>query len=114
MKRGDRERLDDLAEAIAAIHAYLRNRAPSDLKRDAILYNLVIVGEAVKGLADETRARHPEIPWKQIAGLRDLLTHEYFRIDMDEIDKVVERDLAPLAAVVRALRGKPSRRRRSV
>ncbi|HEV2251516.1 MAG TPA: HepT-like ribonuclease domain-containing protein [Candidatus Limnocylindria bacterium] len=114
MKRGDRERIEDLAEAIAAIHAHLRRRAPSDLKRDAILYNLVIVGEAVKGLADETRARRPEIPWKQIAGLRDLLTHEYVRIDMDEIDKVVERDLAPLAAAVRALRRKSRRRRRSV
>ena len=114
MKRGDRERLEDLAEAIAAIHAHLRSRAPSDLKRDAILYNLVIVGEAVKGLALETRAGHPEIPWKQIAGLRDLLTHEYFRIDMDEIDKVVERDLAPLAAAVQALRGRTKRRQRSV
>ncbi|HZP97066.1 MAG TPA: HepT-like ribonuclease domain-containing protein [Candidatus Limnocylindria bacterium] len=104
MKRGDRERLEDLAVAIAAIHAHLGSRAPSELKRDAVLYNLVIVGEAVKGLSDETRARHPEIPWKQVAGLRDLLTHEYVRIDMDEIDKVVERNLAPLAAAVQALR----------
>lgn len=114
MKRGDGERLDDLAEAIAAIHAHLESRAPSELKRDAVLYNLVIVGEAVKGLSHETRARHPKIPWKQIAGLRDLLTHEYFRIDMDEIDMVVERDLLPLAAAVQALRRKPSPRRRSV
>jgi len=104
VKRGDRERLEDLAVAIAAIHAHLGSRAPSELKRDAVLYNLVIVGEAVKGLSDETRARHPEIPWKQVAGLRDLLTHEYVRIDMDEIDKVVERNLAPLAAAVQALR----------
>lgn len=111
MRRGDRERLEDLAKAIAAIHAHMGSRAPSDVKRDAILYNLVIVGEAVKGLAEETRAQRPEIPWKQIAGLRDLLTHEYFRIEMDEIDKVVERDLAPLAAAVRALRRKPKRRR---
>lgn len=114
MKRGDRERLEDIAEAIAEIHAHLGSRAASGLKRDAILYNLVIVGEAVKGLADETRARHPEIPWKQIAGLRDLLTHEYFRIDMDEIDRVVKRDLSPLAAAVQALRRKPNQRRRSV
>lgn len=111
MRRGDRERLEDLAEAIAAIRSHLASRARSDLKRDAVLYNLVIVGDAVKGLSDETRARHPEIPWKQIAGLRDLLTHEYFRIEMEEIDKVVQRDLAPLAAAVRALRRKPSRRR---
>ena len=111
MKRGDRERLEDLAEAITAIHAHLATRVRGDLKRDAILYNLVIVGEAVKGLAEETRARHPEIPWKQIAGLRDLLTHESFRIDMDEIDKVVERDLAPLAHAVRTLLRKPKQRR---
>ncbi len=112
MRRSDRERLEDLAEAIAAIHAHLATRISSDerLKRDAILYNLVIVGEAVKGLGDETKARHPDIPWKQIAGLRDLLTHEYFRIDMDEIEKVVERDLAPLADAVRTSLRKPRQR----
>lgn len=112
MRRSDRERLEDLAEAIAAIHAHLARRVSSDerLKRDAILYNLVIVGEAVKGLGDETKARHPDIPWKQIAGLRDLLTHEYFRIDMDEIEKVVERDLAPLADAVRTSLRKPRQR----
>jgi len=103
VSRSDRERLEDLAEALTAIHAHLESQVPSDVKRDAILYNLMIVGEAVKGLAEETRSRYPDIPWKQIAGLRDLLTHEYFRIDMDEIDKIVERDLAPLAEAVRTL-----------
>lgn len=110
MSRSDRERLQDLAEAIAAIHAHLGSDVPSDLKRDALLFNLVIVGEAVKGLAEETRARHPDIPWKQIAGLRDLLTHEYFRIDLDEIDKVIKRDLAPLAKAVGALLREPTPR----
>lgn len=103
MKRSDRERLEDLGNAIAAIHGHLAAKARGDMKRDAILYNLVIVGEAVKGLTNETRAQHPDIPWKQIAGLRDLLTHEYFRIDMAEIEKIVERDLAPLAAAVGSL-----------
>lgn len=103
MKRSDRERLEDLRNAIAAIHGHLAAKAGGNLKRDAILYNLVIVGEAVKGLTNETRAHHPDIPWKQIAGLRDLLTHEYFRIDMAEIEKIVERDLAPLAAAVASL-----------
>jgi uncharacterized protein with HEPN domain len=110
VKRSDRERLEDLAEAITTIHAHLATRVRSELKRDAILYNLVIVGEAVKGLTGETRAQHAEIPWKQIAGLRDRLTHEYFRIDLDEIEKVVERDLAPLADAVRALLRKPKQR----
>jgi len=107
VSRSDRERLEDLAEALTAIHAHLDSQVHGDLKRDAILYNLVIVGEAVKGLADETRSRYPDIPWKAIAGLRDLLTHEYFRIDMDEIDKIIVRDLAPLAEAVRALLNEP-------
>jgi len=111
VRRSDRERLEDLAEAIATIHAHLATRVSSDerLKRDAILYNLVIVGEAVKGLGDETKALRPDIPWKQIAALRDLLTHEYFRIDMDEIEKIVERDLGPLEDAVRSLRREPAR-----
>ncbi len=105
MRRSDRERLEDLAEAIGAIRAHIATRASRDerLKRDAILYNLMIVGEAVKGLSEETKARRPEIPWRQIAGLRDLLAHEYFRIDVKEIEKVVERDLAPLEDAVQKL-----------
>ncbi|MEK7284941.1 MAG: HepT-like ribonuclease domain-containing protein, partial [Chloroflexota bacterium] len=111
VRRSDRERLEDLAEAIATIRAHLAARVRTDerLKRDAILYNLVIVGEAVKGLGDETKALRPDIPWRQIAGLRDLLTHEYFRIDMDEIEKIVERDLGPLEDAVRSLRREPAR-----
>ncbi len=107
MKRSDRERLEDIAEAIVLIraHAALPERTDTRLRRDAILYNLVIVGEAVKRLSQETQARQPEIPWRQIAGLRDLLAHEYFRIDMAEITKIIERDLAPLEEAVRALRG---------
>jgi uncharacterized protein with HEPN domain len=68
----------------------------------------VIVGEAVKGLADATRELRPEVPWKQIAGLRDLLTHEYFRIAMSEIDKIMERDLSTLEAALAAMLRSPA------
>lgn len=105
MKRGDSQRLADIASAIAAIHAYLTAEgAATALKRDAVLYNLVIVGEAAKALSDESRALRPEIAWRQIGGLRDLIAHEYFRIDMDEIERIVDQDLGPLAAAVAALR----------
>ena len=104
MKRGDRERLDDLAEAIEAIRSHAGSRTVDErLRRDAILYNLVIVGEAVKSLSDETRAKRAEIPWRQIAGLRDLLAHEYYRIDMHEIEDLLKRDLGPLSTAVNAL-----------
>jgi len=104
LKRGDRERLDDIAEAVEAIQAHAEDRnAQERLRRDAILYNLMILGEAVKGLSDETKAKRPEIPWRQISGLRDLLAHEYYRIDMKEIEGILRHDLVPLTAAVDAL-----------
>jgi uncharacterized protein with HEPN domain len=53
----------------------------------------VVIGEAVKHLAAETRASAPEVPWADIAGLRDLIAHEYFRIDIDLVIRTAERDL---------------------
>jgi uncharacterized protein with HEPN domain len=50
--------------------------------RDALLFQFVVLGEAVKNLSDETRRSAPEVPWASIAGLRDLIAHEYFRIEM--------------------------------
>ncbi len=110
MSRDDAERLGDIARAIDTIRRNLTApEAMADLKRDAILYNLVIIGEAVKLLSDETKARRADIPWRQIAGLRDLIAHQYFRIDMAEINKIVERDLGPLSDAVAALRKPTSR-----
>lgn len=104
MKRADRDRLDDIADAITAIRAHSKRRTDERLRRDAVLYNLMVLGEAVKGLSDEMKARRPEIPWREIAGLRDLLAHEYYQIEIGVIDDIVARDLAPLAAAIAALR----------
>jgi uncharacterized protein with HEPN domain len=105
VKRAERERLDDIAEAIQTIRSEVAAGARTDdrVTRDAVLYNLMVIGEAVKALSAETRALRPEIPWPQIAGLRDLLTQDSFRIDIKEILKIVGRDLAPLDEAVTAL-----------
>ena len=108
MKRGDRERLEDIAEALTTIRAYGADRKSGErVRRDALLYNLLILGEAVKALGDDTRARHPEVPWRQIAGLRDVLAHEYYRIDLMEIERILKRDLPSLETAITDLRGKP-------
>ena len=52
------------------------------MRQDAIIRKLEIIGEAVKHLSDRTKQRRPEIPWKQIAGMRDRLTHDYFGVDL--------------------------------
>lgn len=81
--------------------AFLADR----MRQDAIIRKLEIIGEAVKQLSVETRARRPEIPWKQIAGMRDRLTHAYFGVDLGLVWRVVERDIQPLETAVLALAG---------
>jgi len=103
VKRADGERLRHIQDAITTIRAHSSAGGDARLRRDALLYNLVIIGEAVKRLDPETTVRHDEIPWKSVAGLRDLLTHEYFRIEMAEIEKIIDRDLGPLEAAVKDL-----------
>ena len=109
MKRSDRERLNDIAEAIKTIKAHAADRSSERIRRDALLYNLLILGEAVKALDDETKARRPEIPWRQISGLRDLLAHEYYRIDAAEIDSIIKHNLPALGSAITALRRRPRR-----
>jgi uncharacterized protein with HEPN domain len=106
LKRGDRERLDDIAEAIKTIRTHAGRTGDDNLRRDALLYNLLILAEAVKALSEETKARRPETPWRQIAGLRDLLAHEYYRIDMAEIEKIINNDLPALKTAITALRAR--------
>jgi len=59
------------------------------LLHDALLFQFVVIGEAVKNLAPETRSLEPDIPWADIAGLRDLIAHEYFRIEIGRAASVL-------------------------
>jgi len=68
----------------------------AEMAFDAILYNLVVIGEAVKSLDTEMKLRSPHIEWKEIIGLRDLLAHQYFQIDVAVIKASIDQ---PLEAV---------------
>lgn len=102
MSRDEQERLRDIKDAIIAIRQHLEQAGEAaaakedPLLHDALLFQFVVIGEAVKHLAPETRGSAPEIPWADIAGLRDLIAHEYFRIDIHRVLEIVERDLPSL------------------
>jgi uncharacterized protein with HEPN domain len=111
MTRGERERLRDIKDAIVAIHDHLTraSQPPAEyaaaLLHDALLYQFVVIGEAVKHLAPETRESAPEIAWADIAGLRDLIAHEYFRIEIERVLEIVNRDLPPLEQAIDRILG---------
>jgi len=69
------------------------------LHQDAILRQLTIVGEAAKRVSVELRASHPEVPCRQISGFRDVVVHEYARVDLQEVWRIVREDLPTLVAL---------------
>lgn len=113
MSREERERLRDIDDAIRAIREHLARAGeePADsdnpLLHDALLFQFVVIGEAVKNLTPETRESAPEIPWSDVAGLRDLIAHEYFRIEIKRVLEIVERDLPALERAMERLLGGP-------
>jgi uncharacterized protein with HEPN domain len=105
--KDERIYLGHIRDAISDIRAYASVGEGAFLadrmRQDAIIRKLEIIGEAVKRLSEETRAQRPEIPWKQIAGMRDRLTHAYFGVDLGLVWRVVEWDLQALEAAVAVL-----------
>ena len=69
-----------------------------DKTQSAILYQLLIIGEAVKRLSQELRQQHSEIPWSLMAGMRDNLIHEYDDVDLEEVWKTSAQDIPDLLA----------------
>jgi uncharacterized protein with HEPN domain len=96
----DEQRLRDILDSIAAIRRHTEQGGRDELVKDAVLYRIVAIGEAVRALTHDVTERAPEVPWRQIVRLRDMVTHRYFRIDYEIISQVVVQDLAPFEAAV--------------
>jgi len=105
--RDDRLYLSDMLEAIAQIQKHAAGGRDSlereELVRTWIVYHIQVIGEAAQRLSKELRSSHPEVPWAQIAAMRNILVHAYFRIDLDEVWSVVSRDLPILKPQVEAI-----------
>lgn len=74
----------------------------AEMAEDAIERNLQIIGEAVNHLPAEITDAHPDVPWPQIRGFRNILVHQYFGVDVEVVRDVVETHLPPLAEALRS------------
>lgn len=106
MSRDVRVYLEDILESIRRITEYTQGldeqsfRADA-LRQDAVVRNLEVLGEAVKQISDDVRSRNPDVEWHKIAGLRDILIHQYFGLDVGIIWDVVRNKLPDLERRVR-------------
>jgi len=105
--RSDAERLADILEAIERIEKYARagrQRFEEDeLIQTWMVHNLEIIGEACRAISEQLKQSHPEVPWAEITGMRNILAHHYFEIDTDVVWAVVERDLPELKRKVQSI-----------
>lgn len=98
----NQESLIDIANAIRRILRYTNEIDKlqlelNDEKLSAILYQITIIGEATKRISPDFRSQHPAIPWREMAGMRDVIVHEYDQLDLDIIWDVIENKLPELA-----------------
>ncbi|MGK7909469.1 MAG: DUF86 domain-containing protein [Synechococcus sp.] len=101
MSKSDEIRLRHMHDAACKILAFTQDRTREDLDTDELLalatVRLIeILGEAAKNVSPSIREQSPDIPWRQIAGTRDRLSHAYFDVNLDVIWQIVTADLPPL------------------
>ncbi len=94
-----------ILDAIAKIEKYVAGLdqdqfSANDLVQDAVVRELEIIGEAVKRLSEPFKVKSPQLPWKAIAGTRDVLIHDYISVDAEIVWKTVQDDLPILKSVL--------------
>lgn len=108
MSRDYKVYADDIAQAIAKIRRYTQGLSFQDFAADektvdAVVRNLEVIGEAAGKLPESVRARCGGIDWKRITGLRNILIHEYFGIDLPIIWDIIQNKLAELEEAIQGL-----------
>ncbi|HIE32232.1 MAG TPA: DUF86 domain-containing protein [Methanosarcinales archaeon] len=112
MKRDVQVYIDDVLECIDKIEEYTEKVGEEDFYKntqiqDAVIRRLEIIGEAVKNIPVDFREEHPDIPWRRIAGMRDVLIHGYAGVSLLRVWGVVIDDLPDLKDRFQEIKGEP-------
>lgn len=104
---GDRDRFEHMLEAARDAIAFVQGRKREDLDHDALLRRGVVncvqvIGEAAARTTDAGRSRAPALPWSKIVGMRHILVHAYFSIDLDAVWRVIQEHMPSLVRELEA------------
>jgi uncharacterized protein with HEPN domain len=106
--RDDAARLLDIVLACREAQEYTKGISRAEFQADrklqrALCMLLEIIGEAARAISEPFKAAHPDVPWPHIVGLRNRIVHEYFRLDLDVLWEIAQRDVPRLLALLRPL-----------
>lgn len=101
-------RVEDILEAIARMERYVEGMTIDDFSGDektidAVIRNISVIGEAARYIAPEVRERYPQVPWAEMAGMRNIVVHEYFGVSVPILWDTVKRNLPPVVALLREI-----------
>jgi len=99
--------LSNIQDCIQRIESYTVEGKEKFLEtpmiQDAVIRNFEIIGEATKHLSPELKSTYPDVAWKQIAGLRDILIHDYLKVNLNRVWGIIEQSLPQLKQTVEAI-----------
>ncbi|MFW6118906.1 MAG: DUF86 domain-containing protein [Planctomycetota bacterium] len=113
MSRKDwRARVEDILESIANLQGFVEDMTYEEFAADtktvrAAAYEIMIIGEAAAHVPQEARSRFPRIPWDEMQGIRNIVVHEYFRVDLEILWQTITHDLPPLVPVLKGILQEP-------
>ncbi|MFM6180126.1 MAG: DUF86 domain-containing protein [Dolichospermum sp.] len=109
--KDERLYLSNIQECIERIEEYTKGGKEEFMQtkmiQDAVIRNFEIIGEATKRLSPELRSKYSDVPWQQMAGLRDVLIHDYLKVNLNLVWQIIEQNLSDLKRQVAAIMQNP-------